>query len=101
MEGTHEVGSRPFMPASTLSGRSVALLRVNLGDYTSESQSIYHGNCTRICFVAVYRDRAPPVAPDHKPSPPAAASSIRPAVLCSGCHRADEPLAQISAECTL
>ena len=36
------------MPASTLSGRSVALLRVNLGDYTSEGQSISHGNCTRI-----------------------------------------------------
>jgi len=30
MEGTHEVGWRPFMPASTLSGRSVALLRVRL-----------------------------------------------------------------------
>src|ERR1700732_4253953 len=29
-------------------GRSVALLRVNLGDYTSEGQSISHGNCTRI-----------------------------------------------------
>src|ERR1700731_2515750 len=47
MEGTHEVGSRPFMPASTLSGRSVALLRVNLDDYTSEGRSISHGNYTR------------------------------------------------------
>src|SRR5260370_42676130 len=47
MEGTHEVGSRPFMPASTLSGRSVALLRVNLDDYPSEGRSISHGNYTR------------------------------------------------------
>jgi hypothetical protein len=35
------------MPASTLSGRSVALLRVNLDDYTSEGRSISHGNYTR------------------------------------------------------
>src|SRR5271165_999986 len=34
MEGTQEVGWRPFMPASTLSGRSVALLRVRLDDCT-------------------------------------------------------------------
>jgi hypothetical protein len=52
MEGTHEVGSRPFMPASTLSGRSVALLRVNLDDYTSEGRSISHGNYTRTFFYA-------------------------------------------------
>ena len=46
MEGTHEVGWRPFMPASTLSGRSVALLRVRLDDCTpSEGQLISHGNC--------------------------------------------------------
>ncbi len=31
LEGPHEVGWRPFMPASTLSRRSIALLRVNLG----------------------------------------------------------------------
>src|ERR1700746_3276099 len=48
MEGTHEVGRRPFMPASTLSGRSVALLRGNLDDCTSEGRLISHGNCTRI-----------------------------------------------------
>src|SRR5271167_4153806 len=48
MEGTHEVGWRPFMPASTLSGRSVALLRVRLDDCTpSEGQLISHGNCAR------------------------------------------------------
>ncbi len=41
MEGTHEVGWRPFMPASTLSGRSVALLRVQLDNCTpSEGQLI-------------------------------------------------------------
>ncbi len=39
------------MPASTLSGRSVALLRVNLGNYTSQGRSISHGNCTRPFFV--------------------------------------------------
>src|SRR6202043_2523788 len=50
MEGPHEVGSRPFMPASTLSGRSVALLRVNLDDYTSEGRSISNGNYTRTDF---------------------------------------------------
>src|SRR6266567_5170044 len=32
LEGPHEVGRRPFMPDSTLSRRSAALLRVNLGD---------------------------------------------------------------------
>src|SRR5260370_38680349 len=53
MEGTHEVGSRPFMPASTLSGRSVALLRVNLDDYTSEGRSISHGNYTRTIFSEI------------------------------------------------
>jgi hypothetical protein len=54
MEGTHEVGSRPFMPASTLSRRSVALLRVNLDDYTSEGRSISNGNYTRtlICWIS-------------------------------------------------
>ena len=51
MEGTHEVGRRPFMPASTLSGRSVALLRGNLDDCTSEGRLISHGNCTRIQFL--------------------------------------------------
>ena len=35
------------MPASTLSGRSIALLRVNLDKYTSEGRSISHGKCTR------------------------------------------------------
>ena len=36
------------MPASTLSGRSVALLRVRLDDCTpSEGQLISHGNCAR------------------------------------------------------
>src|SRR5208337_966394 len=51
MEGTHEVGWRPFMPASTLSGRSVALLRVRLDDCTpSEGQLISHGNCARSIF---------------------------------------------------
>jgi hypothetical protein len=35
------------MPASTLSGRSIALLRVNLDKYPSEGRSISHGNCTR------------------------------------------------------
>ena len=39
------------MPASTLSGRSVALLRVNLGNYTSQGRSISHGNCTRTLFL--------------------------------------------------
>src|SRR6266404_6642949 len=32
MEGPHEVGRRPFMPDSTLSRRSAALLRVDLGN---------------------------------------------------------------------
>src|SRR5271165_1614382 len=51
MEKTHEVGWRPFMPASTLSGRSVALLRVRLDDCTpSEGQLISHGNCARSLF---------------------------------------------------
>src|SRR5271166_3675001 len=37
-----------YMPASTLSGRSVALLRVRLDDCTpSEGQLISHGNCAR------------------------------------------------------
>src|ERR1700741_4246650 len=51
MEGTHEVGRRPFMPASTLSGRSVALLRGNLDDCTSEGRLISHGNCTRFIML--------------------------------------------------
>ena len=39
------------MPASTLSGRSVALLRVRLDDCTpSEGQLISHGNCARSIF---------------------------------------------------
>src|SRR5271166_4885764 len=51
MEGTHEVGWRPFMPPSTLSGHSVALLRVRLDDCTpSEGQLISHGNCARSNF---------------------------------------------------
>src|SRR6266446_6281347 len=33
--GPHEVGRRPFMPDSTLSRRSAALLRVDLGDRCS------------------------------------------------------------------
>src|SRR5215831_11280991 len=32
LEGPHKVGRRPFMPDSTLSRRSAALLRVDLGD---------------------------------------------------------------------
>src|SRR5271166_3088556 len=56
MEGTHEVGWRPFMPASTLSGRSVALLRVRLDDCTpSEGQLISHGNCARSLLFLAYR----------------------------------------------
>ena len=39
------------MPASTLSGRSVALLRGNLDDCTSEGRLISHGNCTRIIYL--------------------------------------------------
>ena len=56
------------MPASTLSGRSVALLRVNLDDYTSEGRSISHGNYTRTFFpftgkgFADRRALAPPTA---------------------------------------
>ena len=42
MEGTHEVGRRPFMPASTLSGRSVALLRANLRDCTTWKADQFH-----------------------------------------------------------
>jgi hypothetical protein len=43
------------MPASTLSGRSIALLRVNLDKYPSEGRSISHGNCTRtFLFEAVF-----------------------------------------------
>src|ERR1700719_2206578 len=60
MEGTHEVGRRPFMPASTLSRRSVALLRVNLDECTSEGRSISHGNCTRILkSLRVFSDIRP------------------------------------------
>ena len=41
------------MPASTLSGRSVALLRVRLDDCTpSEGQLISHGNCARSISMA-------------------------------------------------
>src|SRR6202043_2551306 len=57
MEGPHEVGSRPFMPASTLSGRSVALLRVNLDDYTSEGRSISNGNYTRTNSLVLANQR--------------------------------------------
>src|SRR5271165_5948547 len=63
MEKTHEVGWRPFMPASTLSGRSVALLRVRLDDCTpSEGQLISHGNCARSWFFG----RSVPVAERYR-----------------------------------
>ena len=44
------------MPASTLSGRSVALLRGNLDDCTSEGRLISHGNCTRLIFFQLIKE---------------------------------------------
>src|SRR5438552_3954931 len=59
MEGPHEVGWRPSMPASTLSRRSIALLRVNLGtglrkadpfptEIAQEPYTAFHG-CAEKC----------------------------------------------------
>ena len=59
------------MPASTLSGRSVALLRVNLDDYTSEGRSISHGNYTTTNWPSAilgFRDEVPDLVPDFASS---------------------------------